>query len=99
VRERRVHEPAVAPARPEGDPLALEQDDLEPGLAREQRRPEPGEPSPDNDQVGLDVMLEWRTGLGRVRLAQPEGARLSIRERPQDVSSYERLALSAMSPR
>ena len=100
VGERRVHEPPVAPARPERDPLALQQHDLVPGFARQQGGPQSVEPAPDHDQIGLVARLERRARLGRVRLREPERARLGVGEGPPCLSGGDgHRARSSRSPR
>ena len=83
VRERAGDEAAVAPARPGGDPVALEQDDLATGvgLAGEERGPEPGEAAADDDEVGFRIPGERRP-RGRARgVVEPEDRRCGVPER------------------
>ena len=78
--ERGIDEAAVAPGGAEGDPLALEQDDLPMGvlLARQQGGPQAGQPATDHEQIGLDLLLERGAGLRRVWLVEPERVRLGV---------------------
>ncbi len=54
VRQRRLAEPAVPPARPERDGLRLEDDHAQAGcrVGQRERRPQAREPGPDHDDVG-----------------------------------------------
>ena len=73
MRERRVHEAAVAPAGAERDPLALEQHDVAPLLAGEQGGPEAGQAAADHEQIGLLVGVQRRAGVRRAGLREPVG--------------------------
>ena len=78
VRERGGAEAAVAARRPEGDRLALEQDDVAALLDREERRPEAGQAAADDEQVGLGGTVGRRARRRGVRVVEPERARLRV---------------------
>ncbi len=83
MRERRVAETAVSPARAERDPLAFEEDDGAPGSRpqRFDRSPEPGEPAADDGEVAVDLLLQRLAGRRPVVRGEPEGLALGVGER------------------
>ena len=80
VRERGRHEAAVAARGAEGDPLALEQHHLALGifLAREESRPEPGQPATDDHQVSPVLAPKRWAWLRRIGLVEPERPRQGV---------------------
>src|SRR6185312_11598030 len=60
VGERRVAEAAVPPARAECEPLAFQENDraLRVCPHRLDRRPEPGEPTADDSEIAVDLLLQ-----------------------------------------
>jgi hypothetical protein len=67
VGERRLAEAAIPAARPEPDRLGLEDDDAQPRIrvGQRDRGPEPGEPGPDDRDVGPFARARFQRGMVR----------------------------------
>lgn len=76
VRERRLEEAAVAPARAPAAAIRLEQRQVLALLSRLQRRPQTGEAAAHHPQLAAPLAHEGRQRLGRPRRVEPEDARL-----------------------
>ncbi len=80
MRERTVAEATVTRAGSEATSFTLENDHLQAGLLLERvnGRPQSGEASTDDREVGGDVGNEWRVKRRRVVVVGPEHRRLRV---------------------
>ena len=93
VGQARRAEASVAATGGPADAFALEQHHVAAGVAllRPQRGPQPGEPAPDDGQVGAGGRLQRRSRCRPVRGVQPVDARLGVRQRPHRVGPHAQL--------
>ena len=83
VRQRRLHESAVAPAGRAADFAHVDQHDVAGGIALlgDEGGPQPGVPAADDAEICVLVSHERRVRLRAVGALEPEGSRFGVGDR------------------